>query len=131
MNASPDVTQIRAHFLFVLEPATASAILVAAPDVLFSLQGFHSWFIAPALGSANANVMNVIEPLLAWWRVACTDTTNDAPVCCVTSVEPNGPVPQQELRAWVFRVTTCETPGLEVGGPGLTNVLCDRNQRPE
>jgi hypothetical protein len=99
----------------------ALALTTSPTDGRYSLLGFFNTFLQAPLASADAAVVNAIEPLANWWRLASTDTAAGATAVSSALHAVTTPREQARLAAWASRVKQGQLARIGVGGPGLSN----------
>ena len=120
-TTEPDVDELyfRPAMLMPVEEVTVT--LTTNTDGIYSYLAFYNTFLAPAIGSGNADLIRKYTPLVNWWRCACTAVTGGGSVVEIDPGDPGNLCQRCLLDGWVSRSTNALIHRLGYGGPALTS----------
>ena len=100
-----------------------SRALTTNPDGIYSYLAFYNTFLAPALGSGDADLVRKYTPLCNWWRCVCTAVTGGGSVVQAATVDPGNFRQCRFLDGWVSQSTTSLSFRLGHGGPAVMCIV--------
>ena len=71
-NTEQDVDKLHFRPAMLMPVDEVAGALTRSPDGIYSYLAFYNTFLAPALGSGDADLICKYTPLINWWHCVCT-----------------------------------------------------------